>query len=106
MIEQKVGAYIERWGGGISRGGNETANLQMFLTELCTLLDLPQPEPARAERKDNAYIFERSVTELFADGGKPPAASTCTNVAASFLKARTPVKKPVATAGTPPSPRL
>lgn len=70
MIEQKVGAYIERWGGGISRGGNETANLQMFLTELCTLLDLPQPEPARAERKDNAYIFERSVTELFADGGK------------------------------------
>ena len=70
MIEQKVEAYIERWGGGISRGGNETANLQMFLTELCTLLDLPQPEPARAERSDNAYIFERSVTELFANGGK------------------------------------
>lgn len=70
VIEQKVEAYIERWGGGISRGGNETANLQMFLTELCTLLELPQPEPARADRKDNAYIFERSVTELFADGGK------------------------------------
>lgn len=70
MIEQKVEAYIERWGGGIRRGGNETANLQMFLTELCTLLDLPQPEPARAERSDNAYIFERSVTELFANGGK------------------------------------
>jgi hypothetical protein len=70
VIEQKVEAYIERWGGGISRGGNETANLQMFLTELCTLLDLPQPEPARAERSDNAYIFERSVTELFANGGK------------------------------------
>ena len=70
MIEQKVEAYIKRWGGGISRGGNETANLQMFLTELCTLLDLPQPEPARADRNDNAYIFERSVTELFANGGK------------------------------------
>ncbi|WP_459207598.1 class I SAM-dependent DNA methyltransferase [Pseudomonas sp. MLB6B] len=70
MIEKKVEAYIERWGGSDSRGGNETANLQMFLTELCTLLDLPQPQPARAERGDNAYIFERSVTELFADGGK------------------------------------
>ncbi|POD74825.1 DNA methyltransferase [Pseudomonas syringae group genomosp. 3] len=70
MIEQKVEAYIERWGGGMSRGGNERANLQMFITELCTLLDLPQPEPATAKRSDNAYIFERSVTELFADGGK------------------------------------
>ncbi|WP_205755123.1 class I SAM-dependent DNA methyltransferase [Azotobacter chroococcum] len=70
MIEQKVEEYIERWGGGISRGGNETANLQMFLTELCDLLDLPRPEPARAERSDNVYVFERSVTELFADGGK------------------------------------
>ncbi|VVN25410.1 class I SAM-dependent DNA methyltransferase [Pseudomonas fluorescens] len=70
MIEQKVEAYIERWGGGMSRGGNERANLQMFITELCTLLDLPQPEPATAKRSDNAYIFERSVTELFSDGGK------------------------------------
>ena len=70
MIEHKVEAYIERWGGGISRGGNETANLQMFLTELCTLLDLPQPEPARTDRNDNAYTFERSITEQFANGGK------------------------------------
>lgn len=70
MIEHKVEAYIERWGGGISRGGNETANLQMFLTELCTLLDLPQPEPARADRNVNAYTFERSITEQFFDGGK------------------------------------
>jgi hypothetical protein len=54
----------------MSRGGNERANLQMFITELCTLLDLPQPQPATAKRSDNAYIFERSVTELFSDGGK------------------------------------
>lgn len=70
MIDQKVEAYIERWGGGISRGGNETANLQMFLTELCTLLDLPQPDPARADRNVNAYTFERSITEQVFDGGK------------------------------------
>ena len=70
MIDQKVEAYIERWGGGISRGGNETANLQMFLTELCTLLDLPQPDPARADRNENAYTFERSITEQFSNGSK------------------------------------
>ncbi|WPP45563.1 class I SAM-dependent DNA methyltransferase [Pseudomonas sp. AN-1] len=70
MIEAKVEAYIARWGGGISHGGNERANLQMFVTELCTLLDLPQPDPAGAQRSDNAYVFERSVTELFADGGR------------------------------------
>jgi len=70
VSEQKIEAYIERWGGGISHGGNERANLQMFITELCTLLDLPQPDPAGSKRSDNTYVFERSVTELFADGGK------------------------------------
>ncbi len=70
MSEQKIEAYIQRWGGGISHGGNERANLQMFITELCTLLDLPQPDPAGSKRSDNTYVFERSVTELFADGGK------------------------------------
>ena len=39
----------------------KTANLQMFLTELCTLLGLSQPEPPRAERSDNASIFERQL---------------------------------------------
>lgn len=69
-MENNVEAYIQRWGGGISRGGNETANLQMFLTELCTLLELPPPDPARTARSDNAYVFERVVTEQFADGGQ------------------------------------
>jgi hypothetical protein len=69
-MENNVEAYIQRWGGGISRGGNETANLQMFLTELCTLLALPPPDPARTARSDNAYVFERVVTEQFADGGQ------------------------------------
>lgn len=72
MIEQKVEAYIERWGGGISHGGNERANLQMFITELCTLLELPQPDPARTKRSDNTYVFERSITLHFANGGKAP----------------------------------
>ena len=35
----------------------------MFITELCTLLDLPQPDPAGSKRSDNTYVFERSVTD-------------------------------------------
>ncbi|MFB1487515.1 MULTISPECIES: hypothetical protein [unclassified Thiocapsa] len=38
MVDQAVETFIQRWGGGISYGGNERANLQMFITELCTLL--------------------------------------------------------------------
>lgn len=70
MIEQQVEAYLARWGNGASYGGNERANLQMFVTELCTLLELPHPEPAGSQHNKNAYVFERRVTEFFADGGQ------------------------------------
>jgi len=45
-----------------SAGGSERANYQLFLTELCELLGLTQPEPAREDTRDNAYVFERRVT--------------------------------------------
>lgn len=70
MIEQQVEAYLARWGNGASYGGNERANLQMFVTELCTLLELPHPEPAGSQHNKNAYVFERRITEFFADGGQ------------------------------------
>ena len=38
-----VEAFIARWE---SAGGSERANYQFFLTELCTLLELPTPDPA------------------------------------------------------------
>ena len=38
-----IEAFIERWR---DTGGKERANYQLFLTELCQLLDLPGPEPA------------------------------------------------------------
>ncbi len=73
-IESKVNAFIARWGGGTSHGGNERANLQLFLTELCSLLELPQPEPASADNSQNAYVFERRVTEQRPDGSTRPRA--------------------------------
>ncbi|MBP0617677.1 class I SAM-dependent DNA methyltransferase [Jiella mangrovi] len=54
-----IEAFIERWTA--REGGAERANYQMFLTELCDVLEVPRPEPAGAERGFNDYVFERAV---------------------------------------------
>ncbi len=58
-------AFIDRWQ---HTSGTERANYQLFLTELCALLTLPQPEPASAHSGDNAYVFERRVDISSPDG--------------------------------------
>ena len=49
---EAVDAFVSRWEGA---KGTERANYQRFLTELCALLDLPQPEPARADFAADGY---------------------------------------------------
>lgn len=63
----QVEAFLDRW---LEAGGSERANYQLFLTELCALLDLPQPDPASDETADNAYVFERRVTIRNPDGSE------------------------------------
>jgi hypothetical protein len=63
----KVDAFILRWE---KASGTERANYQLFLTELCKLLDLPQPDPARDDTRDNAYVFERRVVFQHGDGSE------------------------------------
>lgn len=58
--------FIERWRR--NEGGAERANFALFLTELCALLDLPQPDPADATHEHNDYVFERDVTTVDDDG--------------------------------------
>ncbi|HSO81176.1 class I SAM-dependent DNA methyltransferase [Thiocapsa sp.] len=60
-----IDTFIARWAGAT---GTERANYQLFLTELCTLLGLPQPDPARQDTHDNAYCFERRVVFQHGDG--------------------------------------
>ncbi|MDX9700463.1 MAG: class I SAM-dependent DNA methyltransferase [Rhodocyclaceae bacterium] len=60
-----LNAFIARWQGA---GGSERANYQLFLTELCALLDLPPPDPAGSDTQDNAYVFERRVIIRQPDG--------------------------------------
>lgn len=60
-----IEAFIARWRAA---NGSERANYQLFLTELCELLDLPRPEPASDDTRDNAYVFERRVDIHHPDG--------------------------------------
>jgi hypothetical protein len=54
----RVEDFIKRW---TASGAAERANYQLFLSELCTLLEVPPPEPTRPDDADNAYVFERNV---------------------------------------------
>ena len=56
-------AFIARWSDS---GAAERANYQLFLSELCDLLDVPRPDPSTPDNQRNAYVFERAV--VFNDG--------------------------------------
>ncbi len=58
-------AFVERWRGS---GAAERANYQLFLAELCDVLDLPRPDPTRPDAAENGYVFERDVTFEYPDG--------------------------------------
>jgi len=55
---ENVEAFVTRWERS---GAAERANYQLFLSELCDLIDVPRPEPTRPDDADNAYVFERNV---------------------------------------------
>ncbi|NOY83089.1 MAG: hypothetical protein GXP31_18980 [Kiritimatiellaeota bacterium] len=63
MTPDTVEQFIVRWK---SSGAAERANHQLFITELCDVLDVPRPEPATPDDDRNAYVFERAVR--FTDG--------------------------------------
>lgn len=64
-MREAIDEFIQRWANA---GGTERANYQLFLTELCRLLELPQPDPAGNDTRDNAYVFERRVDIHHPDG--------------------------------------
>lgn len=59
-------AFIARWQG--REGGQERANYALFLTQLCDLIGVDQPDPAGATHERNDYVFERVVTRRKDDG--------------------------------------
>lgn len=64
-----VDDFIARWRDA---GPAERANYQLFLTELCDVINVPHPNPTTTDPARDEYVFERSVPRLSDDG----AAST------------------------------
>ena len=62
---EQVAKFVARWQASEAA---ERANYQLFLSELCGLLGVPQPEPTKADVLQNAYVFERDVTFQNPDG--------------------------------------
>ncbi len=58
-------AFVDRWS---QSGAAERANYQLFLAELCDVLELPRPEPTQSDEAANAYVFERDVRFVDPDG--------------------------------------
>jgi len=80
-----VEQFIERWQFA---SGSERANYQLFVHELCALLELPTPDPAREDTRDNAYVFERRVTFRHGDGTESPGFIDCYRRATFVLEAK------------------
>ena len=83
--ENAVDKFITRWQ---SASGSERANYQLFVHELCTLLELPTPDPAREDTRDNAYVFERRITFRHGDGTESPGFIDCYRRATFVLEAK------------------
>jgi hypothetical protein len=63
--QDPIEAFILRWAAS---GAAERANFQSFITELCDVLGVDRPEPARADAAGNRYTFEHPVTFRHQDG--------------------------------------
>ena len=77
--------FIARWRHA---DGSELANAQSFTRELCELLEVPVPDPARADTADNAYVFERRVIFRHGDGGTSEGRIDCYRRGAFVLEAK------------------
>ena len=63
--ELALDAFVGRWQASAA---SERSNYQLFLIELCELLDVGRPEPATSEPEEDKYVFERPVHFRNADG--------------------------------------
>ncbi|MDP3851042.1 MAG: hypothetical protein Q8Q59_11100 [Luteolibacter sp.] len=62
---EQIAAFIERWENS---GAAERANYQMFLSELCDIIDVPRPDPTSPDTAKNLYVFDRAITRTNLDG--------------------------------------
>jgi hypothetical protein len=61
----QIDTFLARWRAA---GGSERANYQLFIADLCALLEVAPPQPANEDTRDNPYVFERRVIFHHGDG--------------------------------------
>lgn len=54
----QIDQFLSRWRHA---GGSERANYQLFIADLCDLLEVDKPQPADEDTRNNPYVFERRV---------------------------------------------
>jgi hypothetical protein len=64
--EVLVEKFISVWSG--REGGREISNYALFLTKLCDVIGVEEPDPAGASHEFNNYVFERYVERKKSDG--------------------------------------
>jgi hypothetical protein len=60
-----IAEFIARW---TRSDAAERANYQLFLSELCDILEVPRPNPTVSDDARNDYVFERAVIFDHGDG--------------------------------------
>lgn len=60
-----VDEFIAKWEPS---GGNERANTQLFITDLCVLLGVEAPQPTLPDTQRNDYVFEKHVIKTEIEG--------------------------------------
>lgn len=64
-MSEHLAEFIGRWERSQAA---ERANAQLFLAELCDVLDVPRPDPAINDPSRDVYVFERGVVFQNGDG--------------------------------------
>jgi hypothetical protein len=67
MSSSDIEPFLEKWR---ESGANEESNLQLFVSELCEVLGVDRPDPARPDTRANDYVFERHVERPLSDEGQ------------------------------------
>jgi hypothetical protein len=65
MPQDAIDSFISRWENS---GAAERANYQMFLSELCDILEVPRPDPTSPDPAKNLHVFDRAITRINPDG--------------------------------------
>lgn len=89
--------FIARWRDS---SGSERANHQMFVAELCDLLGIGHPDPAK-HGGDNAYVFEKVVAIHEADGSAREGRIDCYKRGCFVLEAKQATLTGTTRRGTP-----